>query len=130
MTNPMIRKLLVLAALLLPLLSISSAGADELSDLKVRFKARFAKLEALKQSGAIGDTWQGKLEAVKEGTLKADDAKLVNEENVDRAKLYVLIAKSQKTTPAAVAARNAKREFTTAKSGEWLKFKEGWKQKP
>lgn len=120
----------ILAALLLSsILLPATAQADELDDLKARFKERYPKLEALIGAGKIGETHVGFVEAVNGGPLDGEATKLVAAENSDRAKLYEIIAKKQNTTAALVAERNAKREFSTAKSGEWLKFPSGWKQK-
>lgn len=116
---------LLLSSILLP----ATAQADELDDLKARFKKRYPKLEALNGAGKIGETHLGFVEAVNGGPLDAEATKLVAAENSDRTTLYAVIAKKQNTTPALVAERNAKREFSTAKSGEWLKFPDGWKQK-
>lgn len=119
----------VLAALLLGAVFTLPVAADEMSDLKESFKARYPKLQALINAGKVGKTYQGSVEAVKGGSLDSDAAAVVAAENADRAKLYILIAKQQNTTPSLVAERNAAREFASASSGEWLKYKDGWKQK-
>ncbi len=119
----------LLATLLLGVLQAAPAHADELDDLKASFKARYPKLQALIQAGKVGETYLGTVEAVKGGSLDGDASGIVSAENADRAKLYAIIAKQQNTTPQLVAARNAMREFSNAKSGEWLKYKDGWKQK-
>ena len=119
----------LLAAAILGFALAPSARADEMSDLKARFKTRYAKLESLIRNGTVGETHLGTVEAVKGRALDATAANVVAEENADRGKLYAIIARQQKTTPAVVAARNARREFASAKSGEWLKTKDGWKKK-
>lgn len=119
----------ILAALLLGTLLNAPASADEMSDLKESFKARYPKLQALISAGKVGKTYLGFVESVKGGPLDADATNVVSDENADRAKLYAIIAKQQNTTPALVAERNATREFSSAASGEWLKYKDGWKQK-
>ena len=56
--------------------------------------------------------------------------KLIDEENADRRELYKLIAEKEKTTEDKVAERNAARNFQKARSGEYLKGRDGkWKRK-
>jgi len=98
--------------------------------LKESFKSRHGKLVALKASGRIGETHLGFIEGVNSGTLSGAHKKLVAEENADRNELYGILAAEEETTPDVVANRNAIRNFGRAKSGEFLKTKEGWRKKP
>jgi uncharacterized protein YdbL (DUF1318 family) len=115
---------------LLALLALgSNARADRMDELQARFKQRFAQLKELKKAGVIGETAPGKVEAVK-GKLEDENKKVVAEENADRTELYELIAKKEGATPAAVAERNAIRNFQKAAAGEYLKGKDGqWRKK-
>lgn len=118
---------------LLVLAAISWSGgwvvADDLETLQKRFKERYEKLLALKQQGQVGETWEGFVGTVT-NSAPAESMKLVDDENSDRRKLYALIAEKEGTTVETVASRNAARNFEKAKSGEYLKGKDGtWKKK-
>ena len=107
----------------------SGARADRQDELQARFKQRYAQVKQLKRAGQIGETTAGMVEAVKGGLDEAAQ-KLVSEENADRSELYELIAKKEGTTAAAVAERNALRNFQRAEAGEYLKGKDGqWHKK-
>ena len=60
----------------------------------------------------------------------------MTDENTDRKRLYTLIATKESAagtvvTPETVADRNAKRNFSRAASGTWLKFPDNsWHPKP
>ena len=117
-----------------------AAGSDEdrskeLGKLREQFKSRYAELEAKKREEAIGETWRGLVAPVKpasvepvEGDEKATEAaaklkELIDAENVDRQRLYEILADVEKTQPGKVAARNALRSYRMAKHGEWyLKY--------
>ncbi len=121
--------------LLIALLSVallgnaSSAFAASEAELQERFKDRFPQLQSLKQQGKVGETAAGFVEAVKPEFADEVSA-VVAPENSDRRELYAMLAKRNNTTPEAVAARNAARNFANAKRGEWLKNAEGkWYQK-
>ncbi len=108
----------------------AAARADEMQELRGRFEARFQALQADKTAGHIGETYLGYVEAVR-GGLAPEVQVLVDQENADRSRLYALIAASEKVTAEQVAARNAERNFRSAKSGEWLKGRDNkWVQKP
>ena len=120
----------------LMLVLTASAEENELTKLKARFKTRYPTLVKLKNGGKIGETYKGNVEAVKAAYLeeKAVGEKKVKvflaEENKDRARLYVLMAKSAGTAPEKVVARAVKRNFSKAEPKHWLKVKSGkWVQK-
>ena len=104
--------------------SDEKSRADRQDELQARFKQRYAQVKQLKRAGQIGETTAGMVEAVK-GGLEEAAQKLVSEENADRSELYDLIAKKEGTTAAAVAERNALRNFQRAETGEYLKGKDG-----
>lgn len=128
---------IALAGLFCLLLALPAmADGDELKKLKSRFKARYPTLVKLKDAGKIGETFKGSVEAVKAAYLeeKAKGEKTVKvflqEENKDRSRLYILMAKQAETTPQKVAQRAAKRNFTKAKAEHYLKPKSGkWVKK-
>ena len=130
---------IALAGLFCLMLTLNvTAEENELSRLKARFKARYPTLTTLKNAGKIGETHQGNAAPVKAAYLeeKAVGEKTVKtflaEENKDRSRLYVLMAKQAETTPQKVAQRAAKRNFGKAapehylklKSGKWIKKKD------
>src|SRR6266511_913609 len=91
-------------------------------ELQPRFAKRLARLNELKKQGVIGETYEGYLDFVKG---KKDGADVVDEENTDRRELYKLIADKEGTTPDKVGERNAKRNFSKASAGEYLKDASG-----
>jgi uncharacterized protein YdbL (DUF1318 family) len=112
------------------------AQDDEITKLKARFKARYPTLKKLKDAGKVGETTAAKVEAVKAAYLeeKAAGEKTVKtflaEENKDRQRLYILMAKQAETTPEKVVERNAKRNFSKADPNHYLKLKSGkWLKK-
>ena len=131
-TTSRTRFVLLAAGLLAALLCLPGrAGASTMEELRSRFEQRFPKIRALKDSGKIGETAAGMLEAVSDKYRDDKEVKsVVAEDNADRTELYKLIAEKEKTTPETVAARNARRNFEKAKSGDWLKAADGkWTQK-
>ena len=119
---------MVLGAAAAVLAAAVPARADRLDELKGRFEGRYPEVRRYKDEGKVGETMAGFVEVVKD----ADDRvrKLLDEENADRRELYRLIAEKEKTTPEKVAERNAARNYVKAKSGDYLKNREGqWRQK-
>ena len=109
----------------------NAARADRESDLQERFKKRLPELREAKAAGKVGETREGVVDFV---DAKFRDEKpvatLADEENADRRELYKLIAEKEKTTEAKVAERAAARNYEKARSGEYLKDKDGqWKRK-
>ena len=129
--NHTIRLITVCVGMIVMPGSLSLASAASLEGLKGNFKKRFSTVVALKKDGKIGETKAGALEAVKPEYMKDKRVRrIVNAENADRRKLYVLLAKQKKTTPQMVAQRNARRNFSKAAKGEYLKQGDGnWNRK-
>lgn len=126
----------MLVPMLAALFAAGPATADERSELKERFKERYATLTALKRDGKIGETYRGLADLVRE--RYADDparegqtiAQFLREENRDRERLYELIAKETGTTPEQVAKRDALRRFESARPNDYLMPEEGkWVRK-
>lgn len=118
------------AAALLFALVPSAARADREDELKERFKSRVDALRDARAAGTVGETFGGFTEAVEGKSLDDKLKKVVEEENADRKELYKLIADKEKTSEEKVAERNGQRNFQRAKSGEYLKDKDGkWKKK-
>ncbi len=114
--------------------SDKAAKADSTDDARVkelqeRFKQRYDQVRAQKKQGVIGETFEGYLDFVTDKKPE-DSEKLVEQENEDRRELYKLIAKKEGTTPDKVATVNAKRNFSKASAGEFLKAANGkWTKK-
>lgn len=112
--------------------------SEELAELRERMETRYPALRRLRGDGKIGETWQGRVEAVKtehleeETTVGGKKTKVKNllaAENQDRERVYELIAKRTGGTKEAVAKTNAQRNFDKAAPDDWLKTEDGWKQK-
>lgn len=111
-------------------LGASVGAADELDALRERMAGRDARVQSLKAAGMAGETFVGVLEFVP--GKSPDDAawKLIGDENADRKTLYATLARREGATPEAVADRAARRNFSRAAVGHWLKFPDGqWRQK-
>ena len=106
-------------------------AADREGELQERFKRRLEDVRTAKADGKIGETREGVLDAVEAKYLDDKTLRtLVDEENADRRELYKLIAEKEKATEAQVAERAAARNYQRARSGEYLKDKDGaWKRK-
>ena len=111
-------------------LALSVAQAASLQELQQRFQQRYPQLLQVKTAGKVGETFQGYVEATRpEFTNDPAVAGIVNAENADRVELYRIMAAQVGATPESVAQRNAVRNFSTARPGEWLKYPNGWVQK-
>jgi hypothetical protein len=122
---------LALAAIvLLSLCGRTFADAKE-DALKKRTEERYPRLRSAKDAAKVGETSAGLIEAVDPKFLgDADLKKLVDEENADRKEVYQLIADQGKTSADVVAKEAAKRNFTNARKGDYLKGTDGkWTQK-
>ena len=114
--------LLMLGALL------SSVAADELDDLKKRFKERTLALGKLKAAGKLGETDKGYVEPVKGAELSVADKDLMQAENRDRRAGYDIIAKKRKISSAQVGQLAGAKKIKSAKAGEWVKQDGSWKK--
>lgn len=125
------RSVLALGVLALTAVMTVGVRADRQDELQERFKSRFGKLQEGKAAGKIGETTTGVIDPVDAKFLEDDALRsLVEEENADRRELYKLIAEKERTTEGKVAERAAARNFQRAKSGEYLKDRDGkWKRK-
>ena len=114
--------LLMLGALL------SSVAADELDDLKKRFKERTLALGKLKAAGKLGETDKGYVEPVKGAELPTADKDLMQAENRDRRAGYDIIAKKRKISSAQVGQLAGAKQIKSAQAGEWVKQDGSWKK--
>lgn len=117
---------LILSSLAMP---FEVAFASDAATIKNAMLARKATIDALKQSGKVGEDNKGYLAPVS-GGLAGSDAATVNAENADRAKVYEAIAKKQGTTAALVGQRRAVQLAAQAKPGEYVQGADrSWKKK-
>lgn len=107
-----------------------SVRADREDELQERFKKRLPDVRDAKAAGKAGETFGGYIEAVEPKAVNDKLKKILEEENSDRRELYKLIATKEKVKEEKVAERAGARNFEKAKSGEYLKDKDGkWKKK-
>ena len=115
----------------LALLGCGVALAADKAELKSRFEKRYPTILQYKSDGKVGETTVGLLEAVDPKYL--DDPKLsqlIDDENTDRHALHQLIAKDEGVPVEKVAERMARRNYSNARPGDYLKTADGkWKQK-
>lgn len=133
------RATIVLLALVTFAMTASADDVDkELKELKKRMDARYATLLSLREAGKVGETYLGYVEAVKseylDDEVKVDDEKttvkaLLKAENDDRSRAYSLLAEKSGGTKEGIAKIKARHSFDRAGPDEWLKTKNGWKQK-
>ena len=104
-----------------------TAFADEAS-VKASMKARFAKVMALKDGGAVGEGADGMLHA--RAGLDEDGGKLIAAENTDRKTFYEIKAKQAGGSFSAMAKAVAKGHLARGKPGHWFRDAAGkWNQK-
>lgn len=124
-----VKAIITLMAVLALLAGFSKLEAGE--GLRDRFKKRYPDLLKLKKKGKVGETWEGKVEAVEEGYLSQEKVKrIIDEENADRARLFRALAKKNEVTEAVVAKRYFGRQLRKADPDEYVKGEDGkWKQR-
>ena len=97
-------------------------------DLHDRFLQRHPALDALRQSGVVGENNQGFVEL--RGVADDKTVQLVKAENDDRTKAFAIIAQKDGTAPDEVGRERAKKIADKAKPGVWLQAVDGtWSQK-
>jgi len=93
-----------------------------------RFHQRAPQLAQLKAAGIIGETADGFIDFVQQPLTALDP--LVQAENNDRKGVYEYLAQQRKTTPDAIAARNAQRLYDKAPAGTFFRGADGkWTKK-
>ena len=105
--------------------------ADTKAQITDRMAKRLNVVNKAKADGKIGETFDGRIDAVKAQYLSDKElTKLVEDENADRNAFYELGAKEVGATPKSFALSAGKRNFRVAKPNEWLKPNDGkWIQK-
>ena len=124
------RRHLLLISCLLSFISISAVAAKSpenqaaKTELKASFATRAAALAAAKARGTIGECTNG-LVAVVNTNTDASVTTLIEAENDDRNRLYLLLAAETQVTAALIGERNAMRNYQNARVGEWLRTRAG-----
>lgn len=97
------------------------------AEIKERIKQRQPQINELKAKGIVGESNKGFLEFMGESK---EGAELVNDENSDRSKVYVAIAKKNSSTPELIQKRRAAKLAERAAKGDWIQDESGkWTQK-
>jgi len=103
------------------------ARAQDLGAIKQRMESRISALDALKTSGAVGETNQGLVEV---RAAEGDAAAVVAAENADRLAVYEAIARKTGSSVAAVGGARAKQIASGSKAGVWVQKEDGsWAKK-
>lgn len=107
------------------------AGAPELARLHARVVARRPTLLTLMRAGMVGETWEGRLEAVKATYLaersdpSASDGVtiggLLAEEDRDRLRIYELIATGRPISAESVGIEFGLRSFASAQRSRFVR---------
>lgn len=107
------------------------ANDTELAALKEQFRSRLPRLMELKRDGKLGETSQGFVEAVRPEFLGEGAVKRVrDDENADRRRAYAILGAQEGVDAKRVAERNARRTFSRAQRGEYLRHEDGvWRRK-
>lgn len=130
----MLRYLLMISCLgVLACLPVYAADTEADATAKVELKASFATraqpLSAAKAAGTVGECTNGTVAMVGDGVDGGISA-LVEAENADRNRLYLILAAETNVSAALIGERNAMRNYQNAKTGEWLRTRDGqWKKK-
>ena len=113
--------------------SVNLVGAQQQGDssdaIQNRMKERVSSINAMKQSGKIGEDNKGYIGVVSD-SLSDSEKSTLNSENSDRKSVYAAIAKKQNSTTELVGMRRAIQNAERAKKGEYIMDKDGaWKKK-
>ncbi len=107
----------------------TSSNAAAKAELKASFATRLQSLSAAKAAGSIGECTNGTVAVVGDITDSGISA-LVEAENTDRNRLYLILGNETNVSAALIGERNAMRNYQNAKPGEWLRTRDGkWKKK-
>jgi len=129
--------LAVAASALIAASALAASLDDQIKAVRDRIKLRTPKTLKHKNARTIGETWQGRLEAVRPTRDKAVNA-LLNAENADRENLFKLLARKNNTTVAKIRhnfavfrlKRATDHHLFKGRNGLWLTKKEWSKKGP
>jgi len=105
----------------------TSAWAEDMQAIKARMLQRKPTIDALKQSGAIGEGVDGYLH-VRQAAGNA--ASVANTENADRRTVNQMIAQKEGATVEQVSRKVAATIISNSQTGHWIQKQDGtWYQK-
>jgi len=105
------------------------AVADELDDLKKKFRERAPALSKLRAAGKLGETDKGYIAPVKGAALNAAETQLMQAENRDRRAGYRIISKRRSIPEQKVGQLAGAKKIQSAKPGEWVQQGGAWNKK-
>jgi len=114
---------------IITLLSIALlVGTSSHAGIKARLAERLPAINKLKEALVIGEDNKGYLSV--RGKISAADKKIVDAENVDRKKIYEMLAKKTNVTVKKMQSRRAEQIAQKSKKGIWLQKADGtWYRK-
>jgi uncharacterized protein YdbL (DUF1318 family) len=105
----------------------ASARAEDMNAIKARMLQRKPTIDALKQSGAVGEGVDGYLHVRQ---AKGNAANIVAAENADRQKVNTMIAQQEGATVEQVSRKVAATIINSSPRGHWIRKQDGtWYQK-
>ncbi|MEO6994173.1 MAG: YdbL family protein [Lacunisphaera sp.] len=105
-----------------------SAFAENAVDIRHRMEQRLPQIDALKAQEVVGETNRGYLDERKSGV--ADAAKVIADENHDRAAVYAYIADQTGSDAETVGRARAKQIAAASRPGVWVQSESGsWVKK-
>lgn len=117
---------LLIAAVAVLFFQSPSMAQETRKEVQARIESRFAKLEAYRDEGKIGEVVDGSLQPVEDKYMSDATLKgLVDAENADRKTLFAIIAKEEGAPVEEVAKTYARKLFDLAKPQHFLKGKNG-----
>lgn len=124
---PKIKNITPIFCLFVLFVFCASAWAGDMQKIKAQMKDRKPSIDALKDSGALGEGADGYLQVRKN---QGNAAAIVKAENADRMTVNKIIARQQGTTVDLVSKKVAATIRKKAKKGHWLQKPDGtWFQK-
>lgn len=109
-------------------IALAMAGTARAEGVRARMEQRLPALDALKARGVVGENNQGFVESRSDGDAGA--AKLVADENQDRATVYANIAEKTGSTAERVGHARARKIAENSAPGVWLQAPDGsWYRK-
>lgn len=120
--------ILLFASLLMPVFVHAQTGTVDTAAIQARMKSRLPDLAKLKESGKIGEAFNGMV-AIRQDVTD-EEKEMVSGENKDRLEVYKYMATKFDVSPKQVALSRHSKIKKAAKPGTWFKDKAGkWSQK-
>lgn len=124
---PKVRYITPIFCLVMIIVLCTSAWAEDMQAIKSRMLQRKPTIDALKQSGSVGEGVDGYLH-VRQATGNA--ASIADAENADRRTVNQMIARKEGATVEQVSRKVAATIINNAQPGHWIQKQDGtWYQK-